>query len=250
MEFAAGGAGTDTFKLTNTGANGVLTLNGHTGTNALQVARNADFTLRNANLTIGGLATAQAFGLANIQQATINGGAGNNYINASAYTGKATINGGDGNDVIVGGKGNDILNGGNGNDWLGGLAGNDILYGMNGRDILVGGDGSDQLNTTNTATSVGDDLLIGGKTIYDTNKAAIDAILASWVSSLTYANHIKALATTGVGPTKQYKLNSTSVLNDNASDILFGGGGTDWFFAITTGTNKDTHDATGIEQVA
>jgi hypothetical protein len=66
---------------------------------------------------------------------------------------------------------------------------------------------------------------------------------------LNYNGHLTQLSTTGVGPTKQYKLTKLTVLDDNASDILFGGGGNDWFFAGTSGTNKDTHDKSASEQV-
>jgi hypothetical protein len=52
-----------------------------------------------------------------------------------------------------------------------------------------------------------------------------------------------------VGPNKQYKLNAKTVFDDNTLDHLVGEMGMDWYFASTTGTNKDTHDKAANEQV-
>ncbi|MGV0105036.1 Calcium-binding protein [Nostoc sp. DSM 114167] len=46
----------------------------------------------------------------------LDGGAGNDYISASSAFGKNTIYGGSGNDILIGGFGNDILYGGTGTD--------------------------------------------------------------------------------------------------------------------------------------
>jgi Ca2+-binding RTX toxin-like protein len=217
---------------------------------SLEVTRDANFTLTNSNLSVAATNSWQNIKLANIQSATLTGGVGNNFLNAKDFTKPVRLNGGNGNDVLWGGSGNDILNGGSGNDWLSGNGGDDTLLGYNGRDILVGGVGADKLNDASiSGTSAGDDLLIGGKTNFDTNKAAIDAILASWTGPLTYINHIKQLSISGVGPTKQYKLNAITVSDDSIFDILLGGAGNDWFFAGTSGTKKDTHDKSASEQL-
>ena len=252
LERAVGGDNSDLFRISNTGANGILSLNGNKRTgiiDALEVTRNADFTLSNSKLVIAG-AIPQTFSLAGIQRATLSGGPGNNFIDAKTFSGTAILNGNDGNDVLWGGSGDDTLNGGSGDDWLSGGAGNDTLLGYNGRDILVGGTGADKLNLISgvTGAGYGSDLLIGGKTSYDNDKAAIDAILAAWANAQSYFLHISQL-TSGVGPSKQYKLNFSTVHDDNASDILLGGTGNDWFFAGTSGTNKDTYDHSGFEQV-
>lgn len=252
LEIAAGGTGNDVYQLANPNANGVAWLNmaGGSGTDSLEVVRDADFTLSGSKLSIGGAALAQTFKLWNIAAATLTGGAGNNFINAKDFSGPVRLNGGDGNDVLWGGAGNDILNGGLGNDWLSGNGGDDTLLGWNGRDVLVGGAGADKLNGGgNAGPDTGDDLLIGGTTLYDTDKTAIDFILTGWANPYIYTGHVAQFTTTGVGPQHKYKLNSLTVLDDNASDILIGGTGNDWFFAGTSGTNKDTHDASGMEQV-
>lgn len=94
--------------------------------------------------------------LADIQRATLTAGAGNNTLDASAFTaGAVTLTGNAGNDILIGGLGNDFLDGGAGNDELIGGAGGDILQGGAGEDTLIG--------CGNTASGPdGNDLLCGG----------------------------------------------------------------------------------------
>jgi uncharacterized repeat protein (TIGR01451 family) len=86
------------------------------------------------------------------QDATIFGGAGNDYLYGGA--GKDGLDGGAGNDHMFGGWDNDLMCGGDGNDFvygqfnddiIGGDAGNDYLYGESGNDQLQGGIGNDRL---------------------------------------------------------------------------------------------------------
>src|SRR5262249_56698842 len=77
----------------------------------------------------------------------INGGAGNDTIDASAVVADSmalTLNGGVGNDAIIGSAGNDILNGDDGNDTVIGGRGNDFPSLRAGGDTFVWkpGDGS------------------------------------------------------------------------------------------------------------
>lgn len=241
----------DRFKLTNTAPNAILSLNGNSGFDSVEITRDANYTLTNSKLTVTGGVTPQTFALANIEQATIVGGNGDNFIDANLFTGAVILKGGNGNDILWGGTGNDKLDGGNGNDFIGGGPGDDILLGFSGRDILVGGTGADQLNSGGIAGSdYGDDLLIGSSTQYGFQKNFVNAILAAWTSiGITNADRIKLLSVTGVGSNKQFKLNSSTVLDDNTVDTLFGGGGNDWFFATTIGDYKDKHDRAGNEQV-
>ena len=58
---------------------------------------------------------------------SINGGAGNDTIDASAATDAVTINGGDGDDKITGGAGADVLTGGGGADSITGGKGADVI---------------------------------------------------------------------------------------------------------------------------
>ena len=63
--------------------------------------------------------------LAEIEQAVLTGGPGDNLIDARAFGGPVTLVGGGGNDTLLGGAGNDLLAGGDGDDSLAGGAGGD-----------------------------------------------------------------------------------------------------------------------------
>ncbi len=75
----------------------------------------------------------------------VNGGGGNDALDATGLLGKATLNGGFGADSLTGGDGADLLLGGFGDDALDGGAGGDRLDGGYGNDELVGGAGMDTL---------------------------------------------------------------------------------------------------------
>jgi glucose/arabinose dehydrogenase len=254
LESAVGGSGKDVFRLTNQASpNGVALLDGDVGStlDAIQITRDANISLSATqlliNTSVAGLAN-QTFNHANIKTAIITGGNSDNFLNASGFAGPVTLNGSEGNDVLWGGAGNDKLHGGNGHDWLSGNAGNDTLIGWNGRDILVGGLGADILSpSTPAASAYGEDILIAGRTTYDTDKAAVDAFLLAWLGTETFTARIQKMKSTGVGTGNAYKLSVNTVFDDNVRDTLFGGLNNDWFFAKTTGPNSDLHDATGTE---
>lgn len=97
---------------------------------------------------------------------TINVGAGDDRVDATAISeaisvlgalGKDTLSGGSGNDTLDGGEGADSLSGNGGQDSLSGGAGNDKLFAGSGNDLLKGDDGNDNLQGFS-----GDDSLDGG----------------------------------------------------------------------------------------
>jgi len=127
VENVTGGTAADTLtgnSLNNTftGGGGMDTINGLGGTNTIVESADTNWTLTNASLTDGGGVVDT---LTNIQRATLTGGAGNNTIDASAFTGTTTLSGGDGADTLTGGSGSDTLIGGAGDDTLKGNAGSD-----------------------------------------------------------------------------------------------------------------------------
>jgi VCBS repeat-containing protein len=149
----------------------------------------------------------------------ISGLAGNDVIRVQdRVTLPAWLFGGDGNDVLMAGGGPSLLVGGNGDDVLIGGRGRDVLIGGRGHDVLLGGGG--------------DDVLIAGYTDFDANPAALGAIMNDWTSGLGYATRVANLG--------QW-LNSTTVHDDGASDLLGGGDGQDLYFASVRGA-ADTRD--------
>jgi sugar lactone lactonase YvrE len=166
------------------------------------------------------------------------GMAGNDDIKvAGGITLPAFLFGGDGNDRLQGGGGPSVLVGG---------AGDDTLLGGKGRAVLIGGLGADQL-----VGNSGDDLLIAGTTAFDSDLAALDAIMAEWTSARSYADRVANLSGTGSGPRANgdvFLLASgpgATVFDDGAVDQLQGAAGTDWYFANLSGGVTDVINGLG-----
>lgn len=97
-----GGAGFDVL----IGGPGNDTLNGGAGNDRAEEAANADMTLTDVTLVVG----AETNTLISIESAMLTGGAGDNTLDASAFTlGSVIFNGSGGNDVVIGGSGVDEL---------------------------------------------------------------------------------------------------------------------------------------------
>ncbi|HKB02514.1 MAG TPA: calcium-binding protein, partial [Gemmataceae bacterium] len=122
-----GGAADDTFVVS--GWTQVATVSGGGGTDKLVSVNDADFTLTNNLLT---RSTGGSFSLNNVTRVALTGGAGNNTLDASAFT--------VGNVTLIGGSGNDVLNGGLGNDRLDGGLGTDVIDGGLGTDVALNGE--------------------------------------------------------------------------------------------------------------
>jgi len=127
--------------------------------------------------------------------------------------------------IIDGDEGNDHLNGGGGPTLLLGGAGDDDLVGGPAKDGLVGGTGAERL-----VGSDGADLLIAGKTAFDTDYTALDAILAEWAASGTTSK----LIASNPDPTK------VTVFDDDSPDVLTGSSGIDMFLWNPDGGDKIT----------
>lgn len=102
---------------------------------------------------------------------TINGGAGNDNLNAGETQGAAklsgaTINGGDGDDTINGSPAVDTIDGGTGND---------VITGYGAADVIHAGDGDDTLTGDSFYDAPAPDLLDGGP--------GTDTIAKGWSSN-------------------------------------------------------------------
>jgi Ca2+-binding RTX toxin-like protein len=123
-----------------------VNVNGTAGDDHISVASSGSSVVVNglaAQVTVSGVD-------AGLDSLVVNGGAGNDVINASAlHAGgvNLTINGGDGNDTITGSAGNDTVIGGRGNDVANLGAGNDTFVWNpgDGSDTVDGGAGNDTL---------------------------------------------------------------------------------------------------------
>ncbi len=125
---------------------GVLSVLGDAGANAVTISRNAAGTIliNGGSVPIlGGTAT-----VANTNLIQIFGQGGNDTIVLDESNGalpRANLFGGTGNDVLTGGSGADQLFGQADNDILNGRGGSDLLFGGAGNDTLTGGDGDDRV---------------------------------------------------------------------------------------------------------
>jgi Ca2+-binding RTX toxin-like protein len=155
---------------------------------------------------------------------TINAGGGTNTLDYSAYSSGVYVNlqtltatdlaSFSGIQNVTAGAGNSILVGDKGNNVLRAIAGRNLLIGGGGNDTLYGGSG--------------EDILISGTTLYDTNRTALEAILAEWSSDLDYATRIEHLQFGG--GTSPYLLNTDTVFDGGGTSSLVGGQGRHWFF--------------------
>ncbi len=76
----------------------------------------------------------------------VDGGAGNDQMDATGMTERATQLGNAGDDTLTGGEGSDVQYGGADNDVISGGGGNDIIRGDAGTDRLTGGAGDDYID--------------------------------------------------------------------------------------------------------
>ncbi len=140
--------------------------------------------------------------------------------------------------IIFSGSGNDVVDawGSVATNALVGGDGADVLRGGDGRDLMIGGAGRDTLRGRG-----GDDILIGGATVPEFSDVEVDQVLSEWKrSNVDFARRVDHLS--GVlagGFNAGVFLNSASVLDDRATDQLFGDDGSDWVFGMLTGQFRD-----------
>ena len=149
---------------------------------------------------------------------SVNGGDGNDTIDASAVAVGVDLAGGVGNDTLTGGSGNDVLAGGSGND---------VLTGTGGTDTIDGGAGND----TNSFQGIG----LGVTATVGANgagTASYGAINESFtgIENLTGSENDDVLTATGTA--------GNILRGEGGDDILAGGGGTD---TIDGGAGNDTN---------
>jgi Ca2+-binding RTX toxin-like protein len=206
-----GTAGNDTFRFINNSAYLSGTINGGSGTNAI------NYTGTTKPLFVN-LGTGQSTG---VTSATSTG----------VISNIQDVFGGTGNDYLTGSSASNVMDGGAGDDTIMGLGGNDILIGNYGSDSINGGAGSD--------------ILIGGYVdfVVGTLQEGLQAIMGSWkgVNDSTFnslsntlgtasATQFRLVGDTNLASTYLYQ----TVFNDQAVDRMTDIASSttpNWFFA-------------------
>jgi len=146
-----GGTGTNYLS----GGPGIDTITGNGTSDTLTEEQDADFTLTDSTLTVGG----ETDTLSGIDFAMLTGGDSNNVLDATAFSGAVTLVGGAGNDTLRGTANADTLEGGAGDDALEGGAGDDTYVfdadAALGTDTIkeAAGGGTDLLSFEATTTA-------------------------------------------------------------------------------------------------
>ena len=118
---------------------------------------------------------------------------------------------------------------------------------------MIGGTGADSI-----LGSDDDDILVAGTTSYDNDPVSLNAILAEWNSSHTYANRIANITGNNTNASQfAARLNGNvflhtgtgaTLFDDGARDVLTGGAGRDWFlFNSDVGVKDNVVDEGGNE---
>ena len=245
-------AGITVANLSGRNSNSTFNVSGWTGTGTLTgrgridtvlATKDADMTLTNSRITASdGLN--MTLSAITADSLILNNAVISRTINASAYSGSSTLGAtGAGQAKLIGGSGNDnLIVSGTGTAVLVGNGGNDALTASgDGNVIMIGSTSGDTL----THSGSGQALEVSGRTAYDNNMAALDAVLAYWTSAATFAAKVTALSS-AAGITGGYKFtggNGGTVTQDptTSNNTLSNTGGQTWFVvkaadAVTTKT--------------
>ena len=144
-----------------------------------------------------------------IGNATVNGGAGNNYAV------------GDGNAQFISlGEGDDTLSGGDGDDTIGSGDGNDMLYGDGGGDVVFGGTGLDTLwGGSETDVVYGN---LGADVIYGNQQD--DSLFGGQDADVAYGGQDNDLAYGNLADDTLYgNFGADTLYGGQGNDVLFGG---------------------------
>ena len=219
----AGGLGSDVYAFNPATVNQLDTVVELVGAGTDTLNFSALATAVTVNLTSDALLATMAQRIVRVNSP----GQSGNFENVIGGSGNDQITGNGANNLLSGLGGNDTITANEGSDILLGGEGNDTLKGTGGRNILIGGTGGDLLQG-----GTGGDLLLSGSSIFETDPAILQVLLAEWSSLNSYQSRVDhLLGNSGGGANTSFTLNSTTVTNDAQADFLTGNAGQDWFLA-------------------
>ena len=191
---------------------------------------------------------------------TINGGAGTDVLDYSAYVSPVAVNlsahvaegvsgavsgienvfGGSGDDFLTGDNHSNVLSGLDGNDTIFGLGGNDTIIGGNGNDQLYGGSGNDQfLFSSGWGTDTLFENPTEGNDVMDFTAVAGNLTVTLGPIYVTDGINVAYYAGTNIEAIRTGSGNDSFNINSNYAVSLYGGAGNDQFVfanaAVLTG---------------
>ncbi|MFT5324090.1 MAG: Ca2+-binding RTX toxin-like protein [Planctomycetaceae bacterium] len=246
-----------------TGGSGNDRVNGGAGIDTIFEIADVNFTLTATTLVGFGSDT-----LVSVERAILVGGASNNLIDASMFTGDGIegvlllgdggddvligsphvdqLNGSAGDDTLLGGSSRDTLRGGSGADVLNGGSGNDLVVGQGGSgDVLTGGSGDDTLNGgagTDSLVEQGDvDFTLTNTTLTGLGSDSLTALESFSLTGGISANSFdaSALSLAGVTLVINGEGGDDVIVGSLGNDTINGGDGND---SIKGGAGNDSLD--------
>ena len=222
-DMAVGGTGNDVYAFNPATINQIDTVVELVGAGTDTLNFSTLTTAVTANLTNDSALATMAQRIVRVNSA----GQSGNFENVIGGSGNDQITGNAANNLLSGLGGNDTITANEGSDILLGGEGNDTLQGVSGRNILIGGTGGDLLQG-----GTGGDLMLSDSSIFETDPAILQALLAEWSSLNSYQSRVDhLLGNSGGGANAMFTLNSSTVTNDADADYLTGNAGQDWFLA-------------------
>lgn len=208
------------------------------GDDRLTVSADLDFALTDVQLSVS---PGRLFPMTSVEQADLTGGAGNNLIDASVFSGNTVLNGGGGNDTILGGtgkntyvrtpgqKGNLNVTGGVGDDAYSVFSGGTNTIIEQGGNDTVSFDGLSIGVTFSLALANGFTQDVDGQGTLVTLTGVYENVVGSAFADAITGNAIANVIFGGAGV-----------------DQIDGGGGDDIIFGGTAATLNDADSANDI----
>lgn len=232
-----------------------ITFAGNGGANdAIYVLNGGHATFTNTALTITG---APAIAISGMELAAFLGTTGDDYADATNFTGRAIFDGGEGNDTFIGSAGNDTLIGREGNDTLTGLGGDDTLEGGEGDDTYIFN--TDFVLGVDTLVESDDPMANSGTDTLDFSASSTaNTVNVTLISNMVNVNLtinwaagvlIENLTGGSAVDTFTGDVNANRLTGNGGNDILNGGLGDDTYvFDVDSNQGADTlTDAGGVD---
>jgi Ca2+-binding RTX toxin-like protein len=215
--------------LLNGGAgNDVLYGGGGTDTVEANLTGDQDANLSDGQLVITDPPTSflETDTLNSIEQARLLGGDGDNFMNATAFSGTTYMEGGAGDDILLGSEQSDELYGNAGDDQISGNGGDDYMNGGDGFDTVIQTVDGDQTLTDTSLTGLGSDTLFSFEHAVLIGGSSNNSIDASGFSGTTLIVGLGGDDTLSGGSNDDniYGGAGNDTLNGNNGDDLLDGG--------------------------